>query len=266
VDITMVSPSAAQRVSCWRVVEDMRGETLSDHLYIEVVVGTTRQQVHRSSTEGEGRRQEMGPHEIERGEPRDRAVSVTWGLQDGEGEGDIHQEVDWLVTTMHRVCDEAMPRVKSHPPRRATYWWTDELAELRRSSVHARRALSRIPRQGNPEEREAALAVYREARCALSRAIRKCRAKCWDDKLSSLNTDPWGRPYKIMLKRHRAWTPPATESLEPRVPDEVVDTLFPSRVEGSTLEWGPGLDGLHDLTENQEVSGDELSRPENRVP
>jgi len=52
VDITMASPSAAHRVSNWRVVEDMRGETLSDHQYIEVVLGTTRQQVRRSSTGG----------------------------------------------------------------------------------------------------------------------------------------------------------------------------------------------------------------------
>jgi len=51
-----------------------------------------------------------------------------------------------------------------------------------------------------------------------------------------------------------------TESLEPLLLDEIVDTLFPSRVEGSTLEWGPDLDGAHELDEEQVVSGGELSR------
>lgn len=63
-----------------------------------------------------------------------------------------------------------------------------------------------------------------------------------------------------MLKKHRAWTPPATETLEPLLLDKIVDTLFPSRVEGSTLEWGPGLNGPHELSEEQVVSGVELSR------
>jgi len=158
-----------------------------------------------------------------------------------------------------------MPRAKSHPPRRAAYWWTDELAALRRSSVQARRAFSRIPRNGDPTEREDALAAYRTARCTMSAAIRRSREKCWDELLSSLNTDPWGRMYKIVLKRHRAWTPPMTESLEPLLLDEIVDSLFPSRVEGSTLEWGPDLDGAHELDEEQVVSGGELSRAVRRI-
>lgn len=116
----------------------------------------------------------------------------------------MDEEAVWLRDSVQRVCDDAMPRVISRSPRRTSYWWTDELAELRRSSVHARRVLSRIPRDGNAIEREEALAVYRRARCALSNAIRESRRRGWDEMLTSLNADPWGRPYKLMLKRHRA--------------------------------------------------------------
>jgi len=55
IDITMASPSAAHRVSSWRVIEDLRGETLSDHQYIEVVLGTARQPVQRPPSGGEKR-------------------------------------------------------------------------------------------------------------------------------------------------------------------------------------------------------------------
>jgi len=92
--------------------------------------------------------------------------------------------------------------------------------------------------------------------------MRRSREKCWDEMLSSLNTDPWGRPYKIVLKRHRA---PVTESLKPQLLGGIVDTRFPRRVEGSTLEWGPDLDGSHELTEEQLVSGDELTRAVRRI-
>lgn len=50
-DITMAFPSAAQGAG-WRVVLDMREETLSDHCYIEVVMGTARQPVLRPSMGG----------------------------------------------------------------------------------------------------------------------------------------------------------------------------------------------------------------------
>jgi len=71
VDITMGSPYAARMVSGWRVVKDMRGETLSDHLYIEVVLGTARRPFPRPP-QGEGQRSEMGPHKTRRGGARVR--------------------------------------------------------------------------------------------------------------------------------------------------------------------------------------------------
>jgi len=171
-------------------------------------------------------------------EELEAALMVAWGLPEGEGGRDIHTEVEWLQGIMHRVCDAAMPRAMSRP-RRAVSWWTDKITKLRRSSVQARRTLSRLPFNVEPEEREEALAALRAARCALTLAIRKSRAKCWDDLLKSLNMDPWGRPYKIVMKRHRAWTPPVTQSLESHVLRQVVDTLFPQGMEGVQIWTDP---------------------------
>lgn len=192
-------------------------------------------------------------------------MAVSWGIPEEEGRRDIHQQVEWLRGVMQEVCDAAMPRATTSRLRRAVYWWTEEIAQLRRFFVQARRALSRIPRTGSPEIREEALAAYRAARCALSAAIRKSRASCWDELLSSLNTDPGERPYKIVPNKYRNWTPPVTESLDPPVLQNVVDTLFPLVVEGSTLNWGPELEGPHILQEGEEISSDELQRAVKRV-
>jgi len=50
------------------------------------------------------------------------------------------------------------------------------------------------------------------------------------------------------------------ESLDPHVLREVVDILFPTGVEGSTLEWGPDVYGSHEITEDVEISRDEFVR------
>lgn len=64
-----------------------------------------------------------------------------------------------------------------------------------------------------------------------------------------------GRPYKIVLNKHRAWAPLMVES---HILNQVV-VLFPREVEGSTLVW--------DLDERSEegvegmmVSEDEFTR------
>jgi len=51
--------------------------------------------------------------------------------------------------------------------------------------------------------------------------------------VETLNEDPWGRPYKIVRKKLRKWTPPVTKSLHPRELDGVLDGLFPSVTDGT---------------------------------
>lgn len=263
VDIAMGSRKVVNMGCSWRVVEDIRGESLSDHKYIEIVLGNARQQISRPHCGGGDRRWALTKLDGEKLEAA--LLAASWSMTEGEAGRDIHKEVEWLRGEMQRICDASMPRVTKSRPKKATYWWTEELAELRRSSVHARRRLSRLPRIGHDEEREAALADYRSARSNLSRAIRKSRARCWDELLASLNEDPWGRPYKIVMNKYRTWTLPVTESLDTPVLNEIVDTLFPQGAEGSTLEWGPGYDGPHDISEDLEISSAELARAVRRI-
>jgi len=64
--------------------------------------------------------------------------------------------------------------------------------------------MKRLHPRGDSERVEEALAVHRAAKFDLCNAIRKFKAKCWDELLGSLNTDPWGHPYKIVIKSHRS--------------------------------------------------------------
>jgi len=77
-----------------------------------------------------------------------------------------------------RSCDAAMPR--SNPrPRRAAYWWSEEIASLRQIANAKRRRLKRAwrCRGPDPEATREAAEEYREAAKALRKAIATAKVK-----------------------------------------------------------------------------------------
>jgi len=164
------------------------------------------------------------------------------------------------------ACDASMPRVKKGCGRRSAYWWTEEIAKLREALVQARRRLQRCLRRRNRSEAciERARGEYREARCSRGAAIGRSKTRAWGELISSLNENPWGRPYSMVLKKLRPRAPPTTESLDPGFLGEVVETLFP----GGTGEVTPfPLSGeMPEWREDWEDSGgDEGCCPENEA-
>lgn len=142
VDITIDFQGVAQLVTGWRVLEDV--ETLSDHLYIKMVLGTARQSVLRPPR-GRGVSTRWALTKLNEEELETALTAVTWARVDEETGRDIPQEVEWLRGIMQQVCDTAMPRTTSLP-RRTAYWCTDEITQLRRSSVQARPGKVSAPR------------------------------------------------------------------------------------------------------------------------
>lgn len=45
----------------------------------------------------------------------------------------------WLAEEMGQVCDLAARRIGSSSPKRAAYWWCDEIGDLRRRCIAMRR-------------------------------------------------------------------------------------------------------------------------------
>ncbi|KAK9708888.1 hypothetical protein QE152_g26931 [Popillia japonica] len=82
---------------------------------------------------------------------------------------------------------ETMPRKKSHHRKRPTYWWNQEIADLRRECLRLRRAAQRH-RNGN--EAETIAIEHREAKRELRRAINRSKALCWKQVTEEVNADP----------------------------------------------------------------------------
>ncbi|XP_011866998.1 PREDICTED: uncharacterized protein LOC105561517, partial [Vollenhovia emeryi] len=206
-------------VTSWGVVESL--ELLSDHLPIEVRLLQERRGGARE------RPVRWAARKLDQDRLVESLVAATWS-QPGPLQS-VEEEANRLQRIMTAACDNAMPRYK-FDPRRAAYWWSEEIAEMRRSSVAARRAVQRARwRRNTPgEELDRLLEENRQKRQELKSAIRKAKEAAWDEMIRSLDTDPWGRPYKLVMNKLSTGALPAVETMQPGFLDEVVETLFPA--------------------------------------
>lgn len=91
---------------------------------------------------------------------------------------------------------------------------------------------------------ECAEAGYREARKELKCRIRSVKAKCWAELVRIVDDDPWGKPYKVVLKKLQG--PPATASMEPRTVRDIAAVLLGSLEVGEPTD---AADGPADVAE-----------------
>lgn len=228
VDITWASPGCSRRIENWEVLS--RTESLSDHVYVGYSLALTRGDCLAANRPVAERRWAI--KKIDK-DGMEAALHIgAWPLSgDGIPELPPADRVERLREIITRACEVAMPRAKT-VPRKATYWWSDEIDGLRRDAIRARRqwVRSRRRRQPDPTVVEGHRLLYREAKKSLGIAIGKARAASWGELLSALDDDPWGLAYKLVRGKLRKWSPPITESLDSALLGEVIGTLFPEPV------------------------------------
>jgi hypothetical protein len=114
---------------------------------------------------------------------------------------------------------------------RCAYWWTEEIAELRRECAQARRKLQKARRKRRRDEKEISCCYegYREKRRALQQQIQNAKARSWMELVESVESDPWGRPYRLVTKKLRPPAPALTANMKAGLLANVTGTLFPRR-------------------------------------
>lgn len=68
---------------------------------------------------------------------------------------------------------------------------------------------------------------YRAAKRTLKAAIREAKTKAWRELILTVNNDPWGLPFKVVMKKLRRVTPRITETLENSALERLLNSLFP---------------------------------------
>ncbi|KAI4495076.1 hypothetical protein M0804_001277 [Polistes exclamans] len=122
----------------------------------------------------------------------------------------------------------AIPRIKYSQIRRyKVYWWSRDIAVLRTTATAVRRRYLTIRRNRVQGRIDIYLKTRREAKRTLVKAIGGAKTLAWRDFLSSIEEDPWEKPYRLAMGKLRAHTIRVTDALEPATLDSLVRDFFP---------------------------------------
>lgn len=241
VDVTAISETSHRQVRQWRVLDQVFNG--SDHHYVQYLLDAPRPGGPALNSQGRNRWIVSGQGDID-------AISLGFLLQEwtagdrvctGSNVNTLAGDIETRITA---ACDFGLRRKRplrsGKPP---VHWWNGRIADLRHRCVSAKREWSRgKARAGRIRRRAIDLGMVpdelqieneisrlrntlREAKHLLKIAIRQSKKACWDDLIRTVDEDPFGKPYKVVLRKLRG--PPAVTSLEPQTLRTVVDSLFP---------------------------------------
>lgn len=256
IDVTFTRLQTPATVTRWRVLDEVNSE--SDHFYIEFKfeLGT--------DDEDSGVRRQSGwalrkldedalVHYIDTAAWRSHEAGTTPNLA-----------ADQLTEYLGKACDSSMPpRGTLRIGRKSVYWWSQDIAELRRESLRYRRTYQRAVGRGDPTQQVIKLRQdFKAKRKELGTAIRKAQQKCWAELCCAVDTDPWGIPYRVVTKRLGRSRP----GLEARGREcAIADQLFPKL---PNIEWSrePPVAVENEDPREREFTNEELQEASSRLP
>ncbi|KAJ8910519.1 hypothetical protein NQ315_012816 [Exocentrus adspersus] len=208
-DLTMATSDLRDRVLRWEVLDT---ENLSDHAYICFEV-----------SEDKTGRAGMGPtkagwqaRKLDKAKLRQALMEVEVGQTEDQATEFSHY--------LRKVCDRSMPKRKIVDRRKPTYWWNNDIAELRKECLAKRRKYTRDRRRDIPEH-EQHIEEYKQARRSLRNMIKAAKRASWKRLCEEVDCDIWGDGYKICMRKLIGFPPRQQMPMEAM--DKVVDHLFP---------------------------------------
>lgn len=236
VDVTATSGGVS--CSSWEVLSDTFN--YSDHNYVRFELGnvnTMRRPLRVPATHGWNTAKGIDPAQLEIG-----LLIAEWLNPAADYiDQDATSIADLYDSHVRTACDIALVR-KSAPSsnRKPVYWWSPELTALRGRCVSAKRCKMRLAARlrrlqldaDDPvgvraaAEAEAAAVNLRICKKALKVAIAVRKKACWDELIQSVESDPFGKPYKLVMQKLSG--PPATARMDLDTLKMTVSTLFPA--------------------------------------
>ncbi|CAB0042345.1 unnamed protein product [Trichogramma brassicae] len=166
-----------------------------------------------------------------------------------------------LMSVITGACDASMSKANPRRRREPVYWWTPEIADLRRACLRARRLFQRS--RGRHDE-ETHSANYASARRLLRVAIKTSKRWCWSQLCDGVNNDVWGKPYRIAMSR--LGCPQAKQPSSPLLVRAAVAALFPRVPSGPALRLPRRAEELIPAVTLEELKGAQSRIKERSAP
>lgn len=230
VDLTFASSCLIGSIDTWTVSEHY---TNSDHQAIIMEI----------------RKSDQGP------DASTRTNRVGWKTKDYDKEmfllaleelqpsGTANSKAEQVMENITRACDAAMPRRVTNHRRPPVYWWDKEVesarSECHRTRRREQRARIKYYRTGRGQDTVVARGQeMKDAKRSLKKTIRENKRRCLKELQNEVEQDPWGRPYKIVMKKIKGSYAPPPKC--PELLNRVVTTLFPRQLEEPCVIGGGG--------------------------
>lgn len=255
VDLTWASPDITGHSSAGL----SEHETLSDHKY---VVYKVRLKKWKPTADATSKSKAYHPRwNFAKMDDEVFRLALDWSSEDCPARGDPAKlQARWLDRKLNEACNLAVPKTGPGKARRQVHGWSGNINKLRNNCNRQRRALTRFNRNHSSRvnlttrtahhgwqhssshdflesyqqedraadrERKALLSVYKAAKKEFYQTINKAKLNAWSKLIKTIEIDPWGLPYKMVLKRLKGSTTALTETMPPKVLDSVLDSLFP---------------------------------------
>lgn len=209
IDVTFARPPTGNctQIGDWSVLEGYY--SASDHEYIEFTAGN-----YQANPQN---------HRTDRGVPikgwsvkklSTESLHEFWNSAGPQATSSSSAEAkaESLHYFLSEACDAAMPRRTVVPGKKAAHWWNNDIAALRKSTIAARRRYQRAGRRAHMVGREEVFREYNDLRKQLRQSIRKAQEASWKQLCDLVDQDPWGVPYRIVMKRLGRKSPPIDTS------------------------------------------------------
>lgn len=180
IDITLASENLMSHVKNWRVSDE---ESLSLHRYImyEVKEKSPRR-AQQVCTGWQIKKLNMGKLKLAVKAESD-SRQANWQTAAAGAEG--------YCSKLTHIADKCMPRRNGKHKKPPVYWWSEEIAQLRRDCIKFKRSYQRKRKKRNEQECTDEARRYKESRKSLVKEIKIAKEKCWQQLCLEVERDPW---------------------------------------------------------------------------
>lgn len=257
IDLSWASPSLKDKIKYWRVLSEV--PTLSDHVYISFTLESDSFPArHNIMKDPKWSWKKINEETFQ-------AAAIWYGCEESiNGDANAEERANWIASALRDCCDAGAPRASQNAQRSQVYWWNEEVADLRRETIVCRRKLKRHlrrRRRGVDYERVTSRLQLnlRRSKQKLRTVIMKAKGRAWQELIDTIEEDPWGLPYRLVLRRLRKSAPALTETIEHCEAVDLVMSLFPDNV-GGGIRNTTGSQGRDTNREVPEVGWHEVVR------
>lgn len=208
-DLTIATQNLAKNVSKWEVNDR---ESLSDHNYITYEIVANRKAKPKHQRHHGWQLAKLSPENLENATELFINNNSTTSPQE-------------FSSKLTCICDKSMPKKKSHATRQPVYWWNQDIANLRKESLQRRRLYIRSLKRNLENITEQLWKDYKDSKKNLRDAIKAAKRNSWKELCSNIDTDIWGKGYKIAMKMMNGFPPLPILTIEQM--EDAARYLFP---------------------------------------